>query len=453
MWKIILEALPSLFGGLALFIFGMNYMGEGLQKSAGEKMRNIIKIVTKNPFIGILVGALVTTVIQSSSATTVMVVGFVSAGLMTLRQAIGIIMGANIGTTITAWLVSIKISDYAFHILAIGFLVFFLAKTPKIKYIGQVFFGFGVLFVGLNIMGGAMKRLAKCEDIQLLMASVSHNSILGVSIGAIITGIVQSSSATIAVVQKLAQTTTPEGLPLIGLTAAIPLVLGSNIGTTVTAILASIGASLNAKRAALVHFIFNVFGSVLFLFFIPQLAWIVEQIMGPQAVANNMDTAIANFHTIFNIANTLMMLPFIFVLEKIVCFIYKGTDQIGETPLANIDDMVLNTPSIAMNLAVNELKQMSKIVQNMIVKAKEAITKLDKSAIEEVYKLEDITDNIKREIVDYLSKILAHSLTQRQSVRLTGLMDMAHDIERMGDNCKDIARISSNLIESDICFS
>ena len=237
MWKIILDALPSLLGGLALFIFGMNYMGEGLQKAAGEKMRHILKILTKNPFMGILVGMLVTTIIQSSSATTVMVVGFVSAGLMSLNQAIGVILGAHIGTTITAWLVSIKITDYAFHILAIGFVIYFFFKTPRIKYLGQVLFGFGVLFAGLNIMSAAMKPLAGSVEIQNLMASVSDNRILGVTVGALVTGIVQSSSAVIAVIQKLAITTTPEGLPLIR-HCNIPLVLGSNIGTTVTALLA-----------------------------------------------------------------------------------------------------------------------------------------------------------------------------------------------------------------------
>lgn len=454
MWDMIAKALPSLLGGLALFIFGMNYMGEGLQKSAGEKMRHILKILTKNPFMGILVGALVTTVIQSSSATTVMVVGFVSAGLMNLRQAIGVIMGANIGTTITAWLVSIKISDYDFHILAIGFLVFFFVKNPKIKYIGQVFFGFGMLFVGLNIMGDAMKPLAGSEEIKVLMANVSHNSILGVLIGTGITAIVQSSSAVIAVIQTLADTVTSEGLPLIGLMAAIPLVLGSNIGTTITAILASIGASLSAKRAAVVHVIFNLVGSVIFLFFVSQSAWLVETILGHTADASNIKTAIATYHTFFNLSNTLLMLPFIFLLEKAACMIYRGKDVVKETILTDIDGKVFSTPSIAMDLAVNELLHMSSIVQTMITKTKEAVVNRDDAIIDEILRLEDATDLIKREIVDYLSKILSHSsLTGHQSVRLTGLMHMTHDVERMGDNCKNVAKIARTLNEKNIKFS
>jgi phosphate:Na+ symporter len=453
MWKMLLEVLPSIFGGLALFIFGMNYMGEGLQKTAGEKMRHILKILTQNPLMGIVVGFVVTAVIQSSSATTVMVVGFVSAGLMTLRQSIGVIMGANIGTTITAWLVSIKISDYAFHILAIGFIVFFFAKKPRIKYVGQVFFGFGALFVGLNIMSEAMQPLAGSEGIQNLMANVSDNSFLGVSIGAVVTGIVQSSSAFVAVVQKLAITLTPDGSPLIGLSAAIPLVLGSSIGTTITAILASIGANLNAKRAAFVHFTFNVIGTLLFIFFVPQCVWLIRNIMGAETVAANMDAAIANFHTLYKIVNTAVMLPFIFVLQKISCMVYRGVDDIAETPLSRIDAKIFGTPSIAMDLAVNELKQMSKVVQNMIAKAKESIVKQDETAVEETKRLEDITDMLKREVVDYLTKILSHGLTERQSVRLTGLMHMAHDIERMGDNCKNISDIAENMINSRIKFS
>lgn len=454
MWEIIRDALPSLLGGLALFIFGMNFMGEGLQKAAGERLRHILKILTTNPFMGILVGMIVTTIIQSSSATTVMVVGFVSAGLMNLRQAIGVIMGANIGTTVTAWLVSIKLNEFTYHILAIGFVIYFFSKNQRIRFVGQVFFGFGMLFTGLNIMSDAMKPLAGSIEIQNLMASVSENRILGLVIGTLVTAIVQSSSAVIAVIQKLAVVTTPEGLPLITLTAAIPLVLGSNIGTTITAVLASIGASLNAKRAALVHVLFNLFGSIIFIFFVPQEAWIIRQIMGGGEIpAASMDVAIANFHTFFNVVNAIIFLPMISLLEKAVCAIYKGEEPVFESSLSNIDPKVFRTPSIAMNLAVNELKQMSKYVQTMVQKAKESIIRRDASAAEETFRLEDIVDSMKRKVVDFLAKILSKSLTPGQSVRLTGLMRIAHDIEKVGDHCKDISEISMNMINSKISFS
>lgn len=451
---ILLHAIPTLLGGLAIFIFGMNFMGEGLQKSAGEKMRRILQILTINPFVGILVGALVTTVLQSSSATTVMIIGFVSAGLMSLRQAIGVIMGANIGTTITAWLVSIKISEFAFPIAFVGFILLFFISNQKVKHIGQVIFGFGLLFIGLNVMSDAMKPLAKSEEIMNLMLSVASNPLLGVGIGAGVTGIVQSSSAVIAVVQKLATSVTPDGLPLISLAAAIPMVLGSNIGTTMTAQLAAIGASRSAKRTAMVHTIFNVGGSIVFLFLITPSANLVRLMLGGEPGAAQMDLAIANFHTMFNIACTILFLPFIRVLEKVVCWLLKGTEAEGESALAHIDDKVLHTPAIAMDLAVSELVRMGKITRDLIRTAKTCILTRDPATHQEAFKLEDVTDTLKNEIIAYLSRILSKgALTDKQSVRLTGLMHMAHDIERIGDNGKNIAKISEHMVNDKIVMS
>lgn len=451
---ILLHAIPTLLGGLAIFIFGMNFMGEGLQKSAGEKMRRILQILTINPFVGILVGALVTTVLQSSSATTVMIIGFVSAGLMSLRQAIGVIMGANIGTTITAWLVSIKISEFAFPIAFVGFILLFFISNQKVKHIGQVIFGFGLLFIGLNVMSDAMKPLAKSEEIMNLMLSVASNPLLGVGIGAGVTGIVQSSSAVIAVVQKLATSVTPDGLPLISLAAAIPMVLGSNIGTTMTAQLAAIGASRSAKRTAMVHTIFNVGGSIVFLFLITPSANLVRLMLGGEPGAAQMDLAIANFHTMFNIACTILFLPFIRVLEKVVCWLLKGTEDEGESALAHIDDKVLHTPAIAMDLAVSELVRMGKITRDLIRTAKTCILTRDPATHQEAFKLEDVTDTLKNEIIAYLSRILSKgALTDKQSVRLTGLMHMAHDIERIGDNGKNIAKISEHMVNDKIVMS
>ncbi len=450
----LLQELPTVLGGLAIFIFGMNYMSEGLQKAAGEKMRRILQLLTKNPFVGILVGTLVTTVIQSSSATTVMVIGFVSAGLMTLRQSIGVIMGANIGTTITAWLVSIKISEYAFPIAFIGFVLLFFISNPKAKHIGQVIFGFGVLFIGLNIMSDAMKPLAGSEEIRALMLAVSGKPILGVTIGAGLTGIIQSSSAVIAVIQKLATSVTESGAPLITLAAAIPMVLGSNIGTTITAQIASIGASRNAKRVAWVHTIFNIGGSVIFLFLIAPSASFVKMVIGGSPTAQNMDFAIATFHSLFNVTCTLMFLPFVGLLEKAVCFLLKGTEEEHEELLAHIDDKVLHTPAIAMDLAVNELVRMGKITRKLVETSKTALMTRDIATHEEAFMLEDLTDKLKSEITRYLSRILSvGSLTQKQSIRLTGLMHMAHDIERIGDNSKEISKISLQMIEDKVTLS
>ncbi len=451
---ILIQAIPTLLGGLAVFIFGMNFMGEGLQKSAGEKMRRILQILTINPFVGILVGALVTTVLQSSSATTVMVIGFVSAGLMSLRQAIGVIMGANIGTTITAWLVSIKISEFAFPIAFVGFILLFFISNQKVKHIGQVIFGFGLLFIGLNVMSDAMKPLAKSTEVMQLMLAVADKPLLGVGIGAGVTAVVQSSSAAIAVVQKLATSLTPEGLPLISLTAAIPIVLGSNIGTTMTAQLASIGASRSAKRAAMVHTIFNVGGSIIFLFLLKPSADLVRLMMGGEPAAAHMDMAIADFHTMFNIVCTLLFLPFVKVLEKTVCWLLKGKETEGESALAHIDDKVLHTPAIAMDLAVSELVRMGKITRDLIETSKKCLLTRDPVVHAEAFKLEDTTDTLKNEIIAYLSRILSiGALTDKQSVRLTGLMHMAHDIERIGDNGKNIAKISEHMVNEKVVMS
>ncbi|MBR6799273.1 MAG: Na/Pi cotransporter family protein, partial [Firmicutes bacterium] len=256
------QMIITMLGGLALFIFGMNFMSDGLQKSAGDKMRSILAMLTKNPILGVLAGALVTAVLQSSSATTVMVIGFVSAGLMKLPQAISIILGANIGTTITAQLIAFKIGDYAWAFVAIGFILyFFIKKKEIITYIGQTIFAFGVLFVGINIMGDTMKPLASSPVFVDLMVQVQDIPVLGVVLGTAMTVVVQSSSATIAVLQNLAATVGPDGISsIIGLEGALPILFGDNIGTTITAVLASIGASVAAKRTAAAHVIFNLTG-------------------------------------------------------------------------------------------------------------------------------------------------------------------------------------------------
>ena len=261
----IMTTVFGLAGGLAMFLFGMNSMSDALQKAAGERMKQILSFLTKNPIMGALAGALVTAVLQSSSATTVMVIGFVSAGLMTLPQGISVIFGANIGTTMTAQLMAFKISDYIYPIIFIGFLVYFIAKSEKAKNIGMVIFSFGLLFEGIEIMGSVMKPLAGSAVFTDLMGRVSEIPALGVLLGAAMTLVVQSSSATIAVLQNFASQPAADGVTsVIGLTGAIPILLGDNIGTTITALLASIGQSKAAKRTAISHSIFNITGSIVF---------------------------------------------------------------------------------------------------------------------------------------------------------------------------------------------
>jgi len=449
----ILSFLPGLLGGVAIFLFGMNMLSEGLQKTAGEKLRHIISILTNNPLIGIFVGAIVTAVIQSSSATTVMVIGFVSAGLMTLKQSIGVIIGANIGTTVTAWLVSIDIGDLALPLAGIGFILYFFPKLKKLKYIGQIIFSFGLLFVGLNIMSDMMAPLAKSQAVADTMLNVSNNRFLGLFIGTIFTAVIQSSSAAIAILQKLAIQTTATGEPLITLSAALPILFGSNIGTTATALLASIGATVNAKRAALTHTIFNVVGSLIFIWFIGPFEHVVSLLMGGTVMPRSMDTAIAYSHTIFNLINAVLFAPFIGLLAKFVTQIYKGKGEFEDRALVYIGDKV-SSPAVGLNLAMQEMLRMGKIVQKMIACTKVVILEQNESVIQEVEKMEDTVDMLQNEILNYLSKIISQNvLSEAESVRLTGYMRMVHDLERIGDHCESSTMLGQSNIDNKVQYS
>lgn len=320
----------GLLGGLAIFIFGMNMMSDNLQKVAGEKMKNILALLTKNPVLGVLAGALTTAVLQSSSATTVMAIGFVSARLMGLPQAISIILGANIGTTITAQIIAFKITDYILIFVFVGFLMSFIAKTERIKSVGLSILGFGLLFLGIETMGDSMKPLATSPVFINMISQVVDIPVLGVVVGTVMTVIVQSSSATIAVLQNLAATPGPDGASIIGLTGAIPVLLGDNIGTTITALLASIGQSRNAKRVAVSHSLFNISGCLIFIWFIPAFATFIQFISPAGPEIEVISRQIANAHTSFNVVMTLLWLPFIWLMVKIVTRIIRGCGlQIG----------------------------------------------------------------------------------------------------------------------------
>ncbi len=328
-----LETVFGLLGGLAIFIYGMNLMSEGLQKAAGERMKKILGILTKNPVMGVLAGAFVTAVLQSSSATTVMVIGFVSAGLMTLPQAISIILGANIGTTMTAQLIAFKIDDLVWPIVFVGFVIFFFAKKEKLKNIGQTVFAFGLLFVGIITMGDVMKPLAESPIFLTMIEKVSDIPVLGVAVGTLMTLVVQSSSATIAVLQNFAIQPGADGAAsVIGLAGAIPILLGDNIGTTITALIASVGQSVNAKRTAVAHSVFNITGSILFLCILPVFTRFVQWISPKGAEVEVISRQIANAHTVFNIANTLLWLPMIWLMVKIVKAIVPGRQHLSGFP-------------------------------------------------------------------------------------------------------------------------
>lgn len=332
----------GLFGGLALFLYGMNLMSNNLQEAAGERMRAILAAVTKNPFFGVLAGALATAVLQSSSATTVMTIGFVAAGLMGLRQAIPIIMGANIGTTITAQIIAFKLSDYVLGIVLVGFLVMQLAKQGQMKYVGTAVFGFGLLFLGIDTMGAVMKPLVENPVFTDMIAQVTGVPVLGVLVGTLMTLVVQSSSATIAVLQNFAATPGVDGASIIGLEGAIPILLGDNLGTTITALLAAIGQSRDAKRVALSHCIFNLSGCLLFVWLIGPAAAVVAAISPAGPEVEVIARQIANAHTLFNVTMTVLWLPLVSVMVKIVMAILpekprRPRDSLAdtlETPLA-----------------------------------------------------------------------------------------------------------------------
>ncbi|MBN1623270.1 MAG: Na/Pi cotransporter family protein [Clostridia bacterium] len=445
------EMLFGLFGGLAIFIFGMNEMSSGLKKIAGDRLRKILKVLTGNPIMGVLVGALVTALMQSSSATTVMVIGFVAARLMTLPQAIAVILGANIGTTITAQLVAFKIGAYAYPITAIGFIMMFFVKKTSIKNLGQTIFAFGLLFVGLNLMGDVLKPLAQSEGFANLMIKIHDVPVLGLLVSTGMTLIVQSSSATIAVLQKLAIAEGPDGTTLIPLILALPFLYGSNIGTTITAIFASIGAGVSARRAAFAHAIFNIIGAVIFMFLLTPysklIAWLTP-------AGSDVARQIANAHTLFNVINAVAWLPFIKYLGKFVTFVIPGKDSVIEGRPLYLDPKMLTSPSIAMNLATQELVRMADLSNQMMDMAEKSFINSDRIAIKKVREIEDVMDMLQHEIVHYLSKLLASSsLSENQSLRLTGLLHVVSDLERIGDYCDNIADSAEVKIDKKLPFT
>ncbi len=384
------KILFGLFGGLAIFIFGMNMMSECLQKAAGEKMKKILSLLTKNPVLGVFAGALTTAVLQSSSATTVMAIGFVSAGLMSLPQAISIILGANIGTTMTAQIIAFKITDYIYLFIAVGFLISFISKKEKIKNIGQTIFAFGLLFEGIETMGSVMKPLAASPFFTDLIGKVAGIPILGVVLGTVMTLVVQSSSATIAVLQNFASQAGNDGVTsIIGLAGAIPILLGDNIGTTITAILASVGQSKDAKRTAIAHSIFNISGAVLFIWFVKPYASLVQYVSPKGNEVDVISRQIANAHTGFNITMTLIWLPLIAVLVKIVMKIIpdkKEKSILLPGAARYLDGNIINQPAAALHLVSKEVLRCGQMVKEMLSKVYELSEKNEALLLTEIEK-------------------------------------------------------------------
>ncbi|WBL13822.1 Na/Pi cotransporter family protein [Sutcliffiella sp. NC1] len=430
-------------GGLGIFLFGIKYMGDGLQKSAGDKLRDILDRMTTNPFMGVLAGILVTVLLQTSTGTTVLTVGLVNAGFMTLRQAIGVIMGANIGTTVTAFIIGIKIQDYALPIIAAGAILIFFFKAKKLQYLGQVVFGFGALFLGLKIMGDGLKPLSKLQAFHDLTVSMSDNPILGVVIGTVFTVIVQSSSATIGVLQELF------GQGAIDLKASLPVLFGDNIGTTITAILASLGASVAARRAALTHVIFNLIGATVILIILGPFTKFIAFLQG--AMDLNPEMTIAFAHGIFNVSNVIIQFPFIALLAILVTKIIPGEDSVIEYKAKHLDPIFIEqSPSLALGQAKEEVVRMGDFAVIGLEETKSFLTSGSQKHSEMAFQLEDAINNLDRKITDYLIKLSSSSLSAHESEEHSMLMDSVRDIERMGDHFENILELVDYQISNKV---
>lgn len=444
----------NLLGGLGLFIYGMKQMGDGLQKTAGKKLRQLLEMLTTNRIAGVLVGTGVTAIIQSSSATTVMVVGFVNAGLMTLKQSIGVIMGANIGTTITAQLIAFKISHYSFHAIAIGAALYLFGKKRKTKYIGQVLLGFGILFLGLSTMKETMRPLRDSQMFAVAMERFGSSPILGVILGTVVTVMVQSSSASIGILISLIS------VNAITYQMAVPILLGDNIGTTITALLSSVGTNSTARRSAMAHMIFNVLGTFTFiaaLYLIPDLPAALEKFFiglsnyfGQEVSAGRL---LANTHSAFNILNTLLWLPFVGVIVKVVTSLIPEKDVEFKSGTKYIDERMIETPGVALDQTKKELIRMSKLSQKSVIKAQESFLSEDEDLAAEIKEIEEVINDLECSIVAYLTDISNKSLSEKDISRLNGYLKLVDAIESVADNAENIAELAEYKIEHKLEFS
>ena len=454
----IMNTLFGLFGGLALFLFGMEMMSDGLQKAAGERMRYILGLLTKNPIMGVLAGALVTAVLQSSSATTVMVIGFVSAGLMTLPQAISIILGANIGTTITAQIIAFEISDYIYPIVFIGFLIGFVSKKEFVKNVGNTILGFGILFIGIETMGDTMKPLASSPVFIDLIGKVADVPILGLLLGVVMTVVVQSSSAVIAVLQNFAAQAGPDGVTsILGLQGAIPILLGSNIGTTITALLACIGQTRNAKRTAAAHSVFNITGSILFMFIIGPFAQIIKVISPSGAEVEVISRQIANAHTAFNVINTIIWIPLIWLMVKIVMWILpekEQEEQEEELRSQFLDVNVMNQPMVALQLVSKEIINYTKVMEVFLSDIKDAMLEGGADNIAKADSTAKRIIHVHEDIYNYLIGLFSSgNMNEDQSTHTTELMYIVEDLERIGKCMIELLESAREKSEKDFIFS
>lgn len=456
-----LDNLGNLFafaGGLGMFLYGMNVMADGLQKTAGNKMRQLLGYLTNNRFLGVLVGALVTAIIQSSSATTVMVVGFVNAGIMNLTQAAGVIMGANVGTTITAWLVSanewagaLKPEFFAPLILAIGAFIVTFSNKQKLNQKAEIAVGFGVLFIGLSFMSSSIGVYQSSPIFAKAFEVLGGNPILGILVGAVVTAIIQSSSASVGILQTLAM----KGI--VNWRSAVFITLGQNIGTCITALLSSAGANKTAKRAAVIHLSFNIIGAAIYGIIMTIFFGVFDHL----AMQHISSTEISIFHSIFNVSVTVLLFPFANVLVKLSGLIIheepedEEDEEVEEMVLRHLDPRILETPSFAVENAVKEVVRMGDIVlKNMKRVTKEAMNpQPSEKQLDKVFRDEKVINHLETMITGYLVKISNLALTEKQSKIVTDLFYTISDIERAGDHVENIAEFMQTKHDDKIAFS
>nr|WP_245628498.1 Na/Pi cotransporter family protein [Fervidicola ferrireducens] len=436
-----LENSFTLVGGLGLFIYGMKLMGEGLERAAGNRLRIILEYFTRNRLIGVLTGTIVTAIIQSSSATTVMVVGLVNAGIMDLMQAIGVIMGANIGTTMTAQLIAFKLTKVALPAIGLGTAVHLFSKSKRQKFIGQVILGFGLLFFGMQTMEVALKPLSKMPEFVNFMTNFGKTPILGVLAGFITTGIIQSSSATIGILQALAA----QGI--VDISVALPILFGDNIGTCVTALLSSIGTNVTAKRAALLHLLFNIIGTIIFMLILPFFQMFVVH------TSTDPVRQIANAHTFFNVINTAIQLPFAALLVKIATYLIPGKVEVIEKGTKYIDERFLETPVFALTQAKKEIARMGELALKNLQEGIKLFMNFSEKEAKTLREREVVINDLAREITRYVALLSQKPLASDESRAIADMINAINDMERVGDHDVNILELAEYKEEHSLPFT
>ena len=458
-----IDDISSLFGfigGLGMFLYGMNIMADGMQKTAGGRMKQFLGMLTNNRFMAVVLGALITAIIQSSGATTVMVVGFVSAGVMNLTQAVGVIMGANIGTTITAWIVSMsQLGDafevmepifYAPLIIGIGSLLIIFSMKQRKKLIGEILVGLGLLFIGLDFMSGSIAPYTDAPIFSQAFALLGSNPILGMIVGFVVTTLLQSSSASVGILQTLALN------GIVTTNAAIYITLGQNIGSCTTALISSIGGSRTAKRAAVIHLTFNIIGSIIF-----GVVGFFVFTFNPAIAGSEINAVqISIFHTVFNLTNTIILFPFANQLVKISGLVIKEKPGENDTELTeeevvlkHLDERIFESPAFALETAVLEVIHMGQITQANLGRAVKALEGRSQEDINEVYKTEKTINNMEKMLTEYLIKVDNLSLTEHQKLVVANLFYSISDIERVGDHAENLAELAQDMADKNYSFS